>query len=113
MSTSPPSSPADAAATADAPSEPRRKRLVGPKFWTGVVAVPVLIVLLYVDGWPLFVPALATMLIGMEEFYRGVERQGIRPTRLAGYACGVGILAATQFATLDPAWRSGAITVCV
>ena len=111
MSTSPPSSPDDA--TPNARSEPPRKRLVGPKFWTGVVAVPALIVLLYVDGWPLFVPAVATMLIGMEEFYRGVERKGVRPARLVGYACGVGILSATQFVTLDPIWRSGAITVCV
>jgi len=113
MSTSPPSSPDDAPVTTEAPSRPPRKRLVGPKFWTGVVAVPVLIVLLYVDGWPLFVPAMATMLIGMEELYRGVERQGIRPARLVGYACGIGILMATHFVRFDPAWRSGAIAVCV
>jgi phosphatidate cytidylyltransferase len=61
----------------------------------------------------LFVPTVTAMLVGMEEFYRGVERQGIRPARLVGYACGVGIFAATQFVTGDPAWRSGVITTCV
>jgi phosphatidate cytidylyltransferase len=108
MSTSPPSSP-----DAPPPAETPRKRLVGPKFWSGVVAVPILLVLLYFGGWPLFVPSVAAMLIGMEEFYRGVELKGVRPSRLVGYACGAGIFAATQFVTHDSAWRSGAITVCV
>jgi phosphatidate cytidylyltransferase len=78
-----------------------------------VVAVPILLLLLYYGGWPLFVPLAAAMLIGMEEFYRGVERKGVRPSRLVGYACGAGIFAATQFVASDPAWRSGAITACV
>jgi len=95
------------------PTEPPRRRLVGPKFWSGVVGVPLLLVLLYHGGWVLFVPSVAAMLIGMEEFYRGVERQGVRPTRLVGYVCGAGIFAATQFVARDPAWRSGAITTCV
>jgi phosphatidate cytidylyltransferase len=115
MSTSPPSSP-DAplpAAAASPPTEAQHKRLVGPKFWSGVVAVPILLVLLYFGGWPLFVPSVAAMLIGMEEFYRGVGRKGIRPARVVGYVCSAGIFTATQFVTHDSAWRSGAITVCV
>jgi len=115
MSTSPPSSPDVPLPTAAAgrPTERPRGRLVGPKFWSGVVAVPILLVLMYYGGWLLFVPSVAAMLIGMEEFYRGVERKGIRPARLVGYVCGAGVFAATQFVVGDSAWRSGAITACV
>ncbi len=97
----------------DATAPQKRKPLFSAKFWSGVVGVPILLVLLWFGGWVLFIPATAAMLIGLEEFYRGVERKGVFAFRAAGYACATGIFAATQFVPDDPAWRSGLITTCL
>ena len=110
-----PCSPGESGKPTDAiPATGRgRRRLVGPKLWSGVVGVPILMVLLHFGGWPLFIASLVTTLVGLEEFYRGVGRKGIYPVRTAGYACAAGILAATQFVSYDAAWRSGVIIACL
>ncbi len=93
--------------------KPLSKLPLGPKFWTGVITIPFVILLLYFGGWPMFIVATAAMLVGLHEFYRGVARNGIVAVAPAGWACATGIMAATHFVAENPALRSGMITVCV
>ncbi|HJN17796.1 MAG TPA: phosphatidate cytidylyltransferase [Armatimonadota bacterium] len=115
MSTSHPCSPNDAATPSTDPPEAEKKprRLLGPKFFSGLVAVPILIALLWFGGWPLFIVSSLAMLIGIEEFYWNVKAKGIHPFRPAGWVCSMGILVATQFVVNAPSWRSGIITICI
>jgi len=83
------------------------------KVLTAVVAVPVLVVLLYLGSWWLFLPATVLMLVGLQEFYRAMRLKGIHPVDVAGGVCALGIMAATQFLAGNPEWRSGVITACV
>ncbi|MBM3498436.1 MAG: hypothetical protein FJX74_07160 [Armatimonadetes bacterium] len=83
------------------------------KVITALIAVPVLLLLLYLGSWWLFLPATALMLIGLQEFYRAMRLKGIHPLDAAGGACALGIMAATQFLAHAPEWRSGVITACV
>lgn len=83
------------------------------KFWTGVVGAPVLLLLMYVGGWPFFLAMTAAMLLGLQEFYRNIQRKGIYAFEPAGWLCGTGIFAATWFVTWDAAWRSGIIMACI
>jgi phosphatidate cytidylyltransferase len=83
------------------------------KVLTAVVAIPLLLVLLYLGSWWLFLPATALMLIGLQEFYRAMRLKGIHPVDPAGWICAFGIMASTQFLADAPEWRSGVITACV
>jgi len=83
------------------------------KIITALIGIPVLLVLLYLGGWCLFVPATAAMLIGLQEFYNAMRLKGIYPMELAGWVCATGIMASTQFLADVPEWRSGVITACV
>jgi phosphatidate cytidylyltransferase len=83
------------------------------KIITAVVGIPVLLLLLYLDGWWLFLPATVGMLIGLQEFHRAMRLKGIYPMDAAGWVCAIGIMASTQFLAKAPEWRSGVITACV
>lgn len=99
-----------------APASPATAPRPSPaaKVATVLVGVPLLAALLWVGGWPLFLVSLAALLVGIEEFYRAVRREGICPVRVVGYVCAAGVLAATQFlGDAGMAWRSGTITGCL
>jgi len=81
------------------------------KFATGLIAIPILLVLLYSGGWPLFLVALAVMLVGLHELYSALMARQIIPVQEVGWAGAIGILAATQWAR--PEWRSGIVTGCM
>jgi len=87
--------------------------MLGPKALTAAVAVPIAIALLFLGGLPLFLVVTAAMLVGLQEFYRAVRIKGIYPFELGGWACAIGIAAATHFVTWDHAYRSGVITACI
>lgn len=81
------------------------------KFLTGLVVVPVLLIFLYLDGWPLFLFSAAFMLVGMHEFYSALASRGVQPVWWAGWAAGLGLLGAAQWATEE--WRSGITIGCI
>jgi phosphatidate cytidylyltransferase len=85
--------------------------MLAVKFATGFVAIPILLVLLYLGGWPLFAVALIVMLVGLHEFYSALLPRGIIPVQEVGWLGAIGILAATQWAPRD--WRSGIVTGCM
>ncbi|MBM3498365.1 MAG: CDP-archaeol synthase [Armatimonadetes bacterium] len=81
------------------------------KVLTSFFVIPVLLAFLYLGGWPLFLFATVFMLGGMHEFYAALIGRGAAPVRWAGWLAGIGILAATQWATDE--WRSGITTACI
>lgn len=119
MSMSPPSGPdqpQNPNPTSDgaAPGGPQKKKpSVSAKFWTGVVGVPILLALLYYGGWPLFLAATLTGIIGVEEFYRNVARKGIHASRPVGWACTAGLLTAAHFVTDSYTWLWGFMVICL
>jgi len=87
--------------------------MLGPKVLTAIVAVPILIVLMYLGGWPFFVAVTVTMLVGLQEFYTSVRREDIVACEVGGWVCALGLCCATQFVNWDAAFRSGIITACI
>lgn len=85
--------------------------MLAVKFATGLVSIPILLVLLYVGGWPLFLVALACMLIGLQEFYSALLKKAIVPVQEVGWLGAIGIFGATQWAPRE--WRSGIVTGCL
>ncbi|MGQ9729768.1 MAG: phosphatidate cytidylyltransferase [Candidatus Zipacnadales bacterium] len=83
------------------------------KVITTLVGLPFLLLLLYLGGWVLFVPATVIMLIGLHEFYSAMRLRGIYPMEWGGWLCAIGIMFVTQWFAHAPEWRSGLITACL
>jgi phosphatidate cytidylyltransferase len=80
------------------------------KILVAVVALPVLLGIIYLGGWPILALACVLVVLGLDEFYRAMQIKGIHAVREVGWAAGLGILYAAQW--LRGEWRFGVITGC-
>lgn len=58
------------------------------RFVSGIIGIPLLIVLLLIgEGWPFVLGVWLLAVLGLNEFYRGVRKVEARPQEWLGFAC--------------------------